>query len=105
VNEINIEEDIKLLQEIKDIRDELNMLSRVLGDQLYVTAKLSQWAKEQSVFKYDWGVDSRLLQIKRMDEDAERVEKSVGFSIPRSTRALIVVVEPPPGLQTKAEQY
>ena len=78
VNQINIEEEIRLLQEIKDIRDELNMLSRVLGDQIDVITKLSRWASSQGNFDNEWGIEARLLQIKRMDEDAERVEKSVG---------------------------
>ncbi|KAH7093422.1 hypothetical protein FB567DRAFT_174060 [Paraphoma chrysanthemicola] len=76
--DVNIENEIKLLQEIKDIRDELNMLSRVMSDQIDVIAKLSQWASSpHDKFDYGWDVDARRVQIKRMDEDAERVEKSL----------------------------
>lgn len=80
VNQIDIEKEIRLLQEIKDIRDELNMLSRVLGDQAEVVEKLSSWANNQTEGKFDfeWGTVARLLRINRMDDDAERVEKSVG---------------------------
>jgi hypothetical protein len=39
-DEMTIEEDTELLREIKDIRDELNMLSGVVDDQTDVIEKL-----------------------------------------------------------------
>lgn len=104
--DVNIENEIKLLQEIKDIRDELNMLSRVMSDQIDVIAKLLQWASSpHDKFDYGWDVDARRVQIKRMDEDAERVEKSVRHSTLESVRILTVTVESPLGFQIKTNQY
>ncbi|CAN9348870.1 unnamed protein product [Alternaria alternata] len=84
VSQINIEEEIQLLQEIirllreiKDIRDELNMLSRVLHDQLDIMDKVSLWIGQEIPVHREWGIEARLTQIIRMDGDAERVEKSL----------------------------
>jgi hypothetical protein len=102
---MSIGEDIGLLQETKDIRDELNMLRHVLRDQINMVAicKYSHWAQSHLDFNTD-ELEMRLRKIERMDEDAERVEKSVSFSTSKYVPWLIIIVVPPSGPQTKTEQ-
>jgi hypothetical protein len=104
-NAMSIGEDIGLLQETKDIRDELNMLRHVLRDQINMVAifKYSQWAQSNLDFNTD-ELEIRLRKIERMDEDAERVEKSVSFSTSKYVPWLTIIVVPPSGSQAKTEQ-
>jgi hypothetical protein len=104
-NAMSIGEDIGLLQETKDIRDELNMLRHVLRDQINMVAicKYSKWAQSDLDFNTD-ELEMRLRKIERMDEDAERVEKSVSFSTSKYVPWLTIIVVPPSGPQTKTEQ-
>jgi hypothetical protein len=101
---MSIGEDIGLLQETKDIRDELNMLRHVLRDQINMVAicNYPQWGQSDLEFNTD-ELEMRLRKIERMDEDAERVEKSVSFSTLRYAPWLIFTVVPPPGPQAKTE--
>jgi Mg2+ and Co2+ transporter CorA len=83
-DKMTMEEDIELLREIKDIRDELNMLSGVIDDQTDMIEKLHlRWARSPHASDYERSFEelkTQSKQIKRMDEDAERVEKSVGLT-------------------------
>jgi hypothetical protein len=82
--QLEIKEEIKLLQEVKDIRDELNMLSNVLSDQKELISKLSRYivADVESESKLEWGTTGRCERITRMDRDADRVERSVCNTLP-----------------------
>jgi hypothetical protein len=102
---MSIGEDIGLLQETKDIRDELNMLRHVLRDQINMVAicKYLQWAQFDLEFNTN-ELEMRLRKIERMDEDAERVEKSVSFSTSKYAPWLTIIVVPPSGPQAKTEQ-
>ena len=52
------------------------MLERVLSDQEYLVKRCFEYIKKDAS-KQDSGGDLRIKRIKRMDEDAERVENSV----------------------------
>jgi hypothetical protein len=88
-----VADEAELLREIKDIRDEINMIKRVLSVQEDIVRKWFHWwnpDKSDSVKRdkrhkqkhfedldFDMGLASRLKRVKELDEDAERVEKSV----------------------------
>ncbi|KAK2761809.1 hypothetical protein FQN54_001639 [Arachnomyces sp. PD_36] len=76
---LEIREEITLLQEIKDIRDELNMLNHVLSDQKDVVARLLRYSGKdiESDFEHEWGTDARCNRVARMSKDADRVERSI----------------------------
>lgn len=81
------------LREIKDIRDEINMIKRVLVVQEDIVKKWFHWWQheesesmkhdkryKQKYFRdldFDMGLVSRLKRVKELDEDAWRLENSV----------------------------
>ncbi|KAJ6020750.1 hypothetical protein N7540_006254 [Penicillium herquei] len=86
VSDLKLDDDIELLEEIKDIRDELNILERILDDQDDLTQKLfnlfdiekhegasSRNLQDQVLQYYQQraGIGLRLDRIKKMDEDAK----------------------------------
>jgi hypothetical protein len=64
---------MKLLREIKDIRDELHMINQIFFQQQEVIAKMNKSLGRDWV---EW--IPRIAEINRLDEDARRVEESVG---------------------------
>jgi hypothetical protein len=62
-----------LLREIKDIRDELHMIKRILLQQQEVVTKMNESPGLNCV---KW--IPRIAAINQLDEDARRVEESVG---------------------------
>ena len=80
--EISIMEEISLLREIKDIRDELNILHRVLNDQRDVIDKLAHHLNWHETRHFDdfmraSGLKSREDRIEKLKDDAQRVQDSV----------------------------
>jgi Mg2+ and Co2+ transporter CorA len=80
--EISIIEEISLLREIKDIRDELNILHRVLNDQRDVVDKLGHHLNWHETRRFDdfmraSGLKSREDRIEKLKDDAQRVQDSV----------------------------
>lgn len=87
---LDIGKETELLKEIKDIRDELNMISKILDDQRYVIPDLgsaildifSDERKSQQDMKKRFEhqvklIDMHLHDISRMDKQAERIYKSI----------------------------
>ncbi|KAI9044309.1 uncharacterized protein KD926_001540 [Aspergillus affinis] len=83
---LSLEQDIELLEEIKDIRDELNILERIFDEQKDLTQKLFSLASntnledlstairnDQALQYYHQRADVglRLDRIRKMDEDAK----------------------------------
>ncbi|OQE40889.1 hypothetical protein PENCOP_c005G04768 [Penicillium coprophilum] len=94
VRDLKLEDDIELLEEIKDIRDELNILERILDDQADLTQKLfnlfdvekregtiTNSLQDQVLQYYQQraGVELRLDRIKKMDEDAKISYDAINF--------------------------
>ncbi|KAK0616732.1 hypothetical protein B0T14DRAFT_523713 [Immersiella caudata] len=74
----DIGQEIDHLREIKDIRDELKMIERVLEDQLAVLTQYGKSAPEpntQSALEHS--LEFRLSKLRRLNKDAEVVEKSL----------------------------
>lgn len=87
---LDIGQETELLKEIKDIRDELNMISKVLEDQKHVLPDLGSAISEiyfderksQQEMKKRFEnqlkmIDMHLHDIQRMDKQAERIYKSI----------------------------
>ncbi|KAJ5774183.1 hypothetical protein N7457_009079 [Penicillium paradoxum] len=83
---LSLDRDIELLEEIKDIRDELNILERILDDQKDLTQKLFSLVGKTNLealgtailkdrvlqyYHQRAGVGLRLDKIMKMDEDAK----------------------------------
>lgn len=66
---------MSLLREIKDIRDEMNMISRVLLQQKELLQKMGMAPNLHVRYPQDWA--SRDDDYERLDVIAERVEDSV----------------------------
>ncbi|KAJ5735283.1 uncharacterized protein N7483_000408 [Penicillium malachiteum] len=87
VSDLDLDDDIELLEEIKDIRDKLNILERILDDKEDLTQNLfklfdiekqedgttTKTLQDQVLQYYQQraGVGLRLDRIKKMDEDAK----------------------------------
>lgn len=88
-----IQAEVKCLREVKDIRDEVNMIENVLQSQLEVVEEvlsskkknersISNGLREEHIWSqisYDRTIHVLLQRWQRLDEDAERVERSVGL--------------------------
>ena len=85
----DISQEIDHLREIKDIRDELKMIERVLEDQLAVITQFSttfdnhqqQTENSNQVEALIQSIKFRLSKLHRLNKDAESVETSVSKSI------------------------
>jgi hypothetical protein len=64
-----------LLREIKDIRDELHMINRILLQQKEVVEKMNLMLKAAKLEPVEWA--PRIDDVDRLDEDAQRIEVSV----------------------------
>lgn len=76
--------EIEVLKEIKDIRDEVNILQTLLGEQKSVTDKLFghknglplNRSTQDYYFKQS-GLENRIRVVDKMDRDAETIFKHV----------------------------
>jgi hypothetical protein len=66
---------MKLLREIKDVRDELHMIDRILLQQEELVGKMNSAPNLHAIYSQDW--TSHADDFARLDVDAERVEDSV----------------------------
>jgi hypothetical protein len=66
---------MKLLREIKDVRDELHMIERILLQQEELVEKMNSALNLLFIRPEDW--TSRADDFARLDVDAEKVENSV----------------------------
>lgn len=74
----DISQEIKLLREVKDIRDELNILRNLFGQQKRVVESYYQLARpEKDLANFLDGIQSHIDVVEVMDEDAKRPYKSV----------------------------
>jgi len=73
----DISNEIQDLEEIKDIRDELKMIERVLDDQMTVCEKYENWAFRPHSQLIRDDLSFRLMKLKRLSKEAESVEASV----------------------------
>lgn len=86
----SITDEISLLYEVKDIRDELNLVRRVFEAQAGVLEKFSRlfWPglQEQSKrcregFLEDCGIKALIDRATRLDEDAKKTLEAVSYNI------------------------
>lgn len=84
----DISGEIKVLKEIKDIRDELNILHRILTEQRSVTDKLFSPSNRlkmnpdvQEYYLEQSGLERRIQDVEKMDKDAERTYTHVSISL------------------------
>lgn len=85
-HKLDIREEVECLREVKDIRDEVNMIENVLDSQIEVFKTIQSSVKQRKLyaepawsrFSYDQTIYVLRQRWQRLDEDAERVEKSVG---------------------------
>lgn len=75
----DISGEIAVLKEIKDIRDELNILNRILEEQKSIADKLFNPLNKlrmnpgvQEYYAETSGLERRIQDVKKMDRDAER---------------------------------
>jgi hypothetical protein len=74
-----LDKETLLLQEIRDIRDEISMIESVLYRQKIVYDGIISWAQPnvEKVLKDDTSILNLCERMNRLDKDAERVENSV----------------------------
>jgi hypothetical protein len=66
-----------LLCEIKDVRNELHMISRILMHEEEVVTRIKLTADKPLITDEEW--KSRHDHVKQIDEDVKRVEELVGL--------------------------
>jgi hypothetical protein len=81
---VTILEEVRHLKEIKGIRNELGMLQRVFLDQKAVIEKVAKVSSVKGADRETWksiaedyGIASNIERIKRLLEDAKRVQDGV----------------------------
>lgn len=99
----NIGEEAALLREIKDIRDELNIITKVFTDQQkalemmnkLVKGKVNSTGKEPSadIIKR---IKRHMADIKEIDDHASRTYEAVSYASPSACSILTIKVESPP---------
>lgn len=81
-----IEEEVKLIYEVKDICDELHLIGRVLGNQYDVLTKFSNlfWPgthevaeKRRGQFIHDCGIEPLVNRAQSLKENAQRTLEAV----------------------------
>lgn len=88
--QLNIEKEIRLLEEVKDIRDELNILRTIFEDQKALLNKLASLIEGPNpqgehtttdpvvnYYQERCDIDLRIEKVKKMDKDAEKTYQSV----------------------------
>lgn len=73
----DITKEVRHLREIKDIRDELRMIQRVIEDQQTVLKKFLEAGVSKFVLDILSGLESRQRKSERLYSEAESVENSV----------------------------
>jgi hypothetical protein len=92
-----------LLREIKDIRDELHMINRILIQQKEVIEKIKLSSTCKALEPGDWTL--RMDDVQRLDEDAKRVEDSVGDVRSHLLGYILIpLAQSSPGSWAEAEQ-
>ena len=84
INIFDITRETALLVEIKDIRDELSLLQKVLNDQSSVMKQFDQVASKVRGVKITSDktvLDSHLYRISKMDQLAQKTYEAVGISM------------------------
>lgn len=83
-----IEEEVKLIYEVKDICDELHLISRVVDSQNDVLTKFSNlfWPgtfegaeKYRRQFMHDCGIEALVERVHRLKENAKRTLDAVSL--------------------------
>lgn len=100
----DISHEIKHLEEIKDIRDELRMIQRVLEDQQVV---LEKYYRNNSKGEFDFEELSslyfRCAKAKRLYREAKSVEASVSYRLVFMCRHLLTSsAQKPAGFEAEA---
>jgi hypothetical protein len=111
----DITREIEALKDIKNIRDELNILLKILEDQKSITDRLFGTEKHKGLPLGDTvrdyylqrsGIDNRMREVKKMDEDAGRTYDLVRC-LPSSHTALLLIDpdQSPSGAQTETSKH